>query len=94
MKELDYFKSLFECWKILAKNKTNKFVDVINTENEEDEFLKHYNVIEKKLKDIEELDKHLDFSNGALMSCFDYKGQQIVAMPLKEYEILLKSLKK
>ena len=46
--------------------------------------------IEKELKDAEELDKHLDFSDGALMSGFDYKGQQIVAMPLEEYDKLMK----
>ena len=37
-----------------------------------------------------ELDKYLDFSDGALMSGFDYKGQQIVAMPLEEYDKLVK----
>ena len=46
--------------------------------------------IEKELEDAKELDKHLDFSNGALMSGFDYKGQQIVAMPLEEYNKLMK----
>lgn len=47
-------------------------------------------VIEKDLEALKELDKHLDFSDGALMSGFDYKGQQIVVMPLKGYDKLMK----
>ena len=51
-------------------------------------------VIEKELKDKEELDRHLDFSDGALMSGFDYKGKQLVAMPLEEYDKLMKETEK
>ncbi len=49
--------------------------------------------IKEDLLEKENLDKHLDFSNGALMSGFDYKGQQIVAMPLEEYDKLMKKEK-
>lgn len=49
-------------------------------------FKEDYNTIKQALQ---ELDKHLDFSDGSLMSGFDYKGQQIVAMPLEEYDKLM-----
>jgi hypothetical protein len=40
-----------------------------------------------------ELDNYLDFSDGALMSGFEYEGKQVIAMPLEEYDKLMKKEK-
>lgn len=38
-------------------------------------------------------DDMLVFKNGCMMSCFGYKGKQIVAMPLEEYDEFMKQEK-
>ena len=38
-------------------------------------------------------DDMLTFKNGCMMSCFEYKGKQIVAMPLEEYDKFMKQEK-
>ena len=38
-------------------------------------------------------DDMLIFKNGCMTSCFEYKGKQIVAMPLEEYDDFMKQEK-
>lgn len=52
-----------------------------------------FEIIKKNLEEKEKQDeilKHLDFSDGAIMTGFDYNEKQIVAMPLSEYDRLMK----
>lgn len=53
--------------------------------------------IEQALLKAQEQEKLFDdmlvFKNGCLSSCFEYKGKQIVAMPLEEYTEFMKQEK-
>lgn len=48
------------------------------------------NLLEENKKLIKMLDDNLIFKNGHLTSGFSYKGKDIVAMPLEEYDRLMK----
>lgn len=56
--------------------------------------LKDISTIKQALLKAQEQEKFFDdklvFKNGCIMSGFDYKGKQIVAMPLEEYDKFIK----
>ena len=58
---------------------------------------KEFAIIKQALLKAQEQEKFFDdklvFKNGCIMSGFDYKGKQIVAMPLKEYAEFMKQKK-
>lgn len=60
-------------------------------------YKKEYNTIKQALLNQQEQEKFFDdklvFKNGCIMSGFDYKGKQIVAMPLEEYDEFMKQKK-
>ena len=61
------------------------------------EEMEDYNAIKQALLKAQEQEKLFDdrlvFKNGCMSSGFEYKGKQIVAMPLKEYAELMEQEK-
>lgn len=61
--------------------------------NESDEFAIIKQALLKQQEQEKFFDDRLVFKNGCIMSGFDYKGKQIVAMPLEEYDEFMKQEK-
>ena len=59
----------------------------------EKEFTTIKQALLKQQKQENFFDDMLGFNNGCMMSCFEYKGKQIVTMPLEEYDEFMKQEK-
>lgn len=88
---IEYFTRLDYVEPIVRNEIHDKFKDIYWHK------LPHLDSIKEALLKAQEQEKFFDdklvFKNGCIMSGFDYKGKQIVAMPLEEYSEFMKQEK-